>query len=64
MPFLKRFASDLFQTDGFKSKYWILVFAAYAILLAVVVSRHEPWMDEAQPWLLVNHFSTTELFAK
>jgi hypothetical protein len=42
----------------------MLIFVAYVILLAITVSRHEPWMDEAQPWLLVNDFSITELFTK
>ncbi|MCW3080426.1 hypothetical protein [Segetibacter sp.] len=45
-----------------KEKYEVIVFAIYAILLTVVVSHHEPWMDEAQAWLLAKDTSIKELF--
>ena len=57
-------SSDIDETGNFKDKYWIFVFALYAILLAAVVSEHEPWMDEAQAWLLAKDSSLTELFVK
>jgi len=46
------------------SKLHILVFAAYAVTLTITVVNHEPWMDEAQAWLLVQDTTPGELFAK
>jgi hypothetical protein len=45
-----------------KEKYGIVVFALYVILLTVVVAHHEPWMDEAQAWLLAKDTGFKELF--
>jgi hypothetical protein len=45
-------------------KLHFLVFAAYIVALAVTVLNHEPWMDEAQAWLLVQDTTPGELFAK
>ncbi|GEO11273.1 hypothetical protein [Segetibacter aerophilus] len=45
-----------------KEKYEVIVFALYAILLTIVVSHHEPWMDEAQAWLLAKDTRFKELF--
>lgn len=52
------------KTADFQSGYLFFVFAVYAVLLAVVVSKHEPWMDEAQAWLLAKDAGVVELFAK
>jgi len=45
---------------------WILylVFLIYAILIVVVVTRHEPWADEAQAWLLARDSSLFGLLFK
>jgi hypothetical protein len=64
MPSFKNYYSYLFKTDDLKSKYQTLVFAAFAILLALAVSRHEPWMDEAQAWLLVKDADPIDVFVK
>ena len=45
-------------------KLHIWIFAVYALALAYVVINHEPWMDEAQAWLLVQDTTPGELFAK
>jgi hypothetical protein len=55
---------DIYKNDSLKNKYWILIFAVYVIFLAVATSRHEPWMDEAQAWLLAKDSSVVELFVK
>lgn len=34
----------------------------YGSLLALVISRHEPWFDEAQAWLIARESSLAELF--
>lgn len=39
-------------------------FLVYLILLFTAVANHEPWMDEAQAWLLVKDVSLTDLFVK
>lgn len=63
MPDFKLYQSHLFEPDNFKSKRLLTaIFALYAILLAVAVANHEPWMDEAQAWLLVKDASLTEIF--
>jgi len=36
---------------------------AYALQLAIIVPRHEPWFDEAQAWLLARDSGVVELFA-
>ncbi len=45
---------------------WLLclVFLVYAILIIIVVSRHEPWADEAQAWLLARDSSLFDLLFK
>jgi hypothetical protein len=45
-----------------KKRYQVIVFAIYAILLSIVVAHHEPWMDEAQAWLLAKDTNVLELF--
>lgn len=40
------------------------VFFTYCILLGIAVSKHEPWFDEAQAWLLARDSSLTELYTK
>jgi hypothetical protein len=64
MPIIKLFWTDFYKIDSLKSKYWILVFAVYALLLSIAVWKHEPWMDEAQSWLLVSDLSVGELFTE
>ena len=56
--------SQFFNEDSFKRKNWAFVFSAYVILLVVMVATHEPWMDEAQAWLLVKDASLTDIFVK
>jgi hypothetical protein len=41
-----------------------LTFLLYASLLALVISRHEPWADEAQAWLMARDLSFFELFVR
>jgi hypothetical protein len=41
-----------------------LTFLLYASLLALVISRHEPWADEAQAWLMARDLSPFELFVR
>ncbi|MDQ4123529.1 MAG: hypothetical protein M3209_18995 [Acidobacteriota bacterium] len=60
----KPYSSEFSKIEAFKSKYWILVFLAYVVLLAAVVSNHEPWMDEAQPWLYGQDLSVRDLLVK
>jgi hypothetical protein len=47
-------------------KNWLtyLVTVIYALLLALVISRHEPWFDEAQSWLLARDNSPMTLVTK
>ena len=45
-------------------KLHIPVFVVYLLALAYTVFNHEPWMDEAQAWLLVQDTTPGELFAK
>ncbi|MGI8634900.1 MAG: hypothetical protein ACR2KZ_05810 [Segetibacter sp.] len=47
-----------------KERYQVIVFAIYIALLAIAVSHHEPWMDEAQAWLLAKDTGVKELFIK
>lgn len=47
-----------------KNQYQVIVFAIYLVLLATAVGHHEPWMDEAQAWLLAKDLSFKELFVK
>jgi len=42
---------------------WALL-AAWAVLLAIAVTRHEPWFDEAQAWLLARDAGVVDLFAR
>ena len=50
--------------DYLVEKYRVIVFAIYVILMALVVSKHEPWMDEAQAWLLAKDVGIKELLIK
>src|SRR3954470_338381 len=47
-----------------KEKYQLLVFGVFVTLLSIAVSHHEPWMDEAQAWLLAKDTGFKELFLK
>jgi hypothetical protein len=63
MPDFKLYQSYLFEADNFKSRRLLAaIFALYAVLLAFAVAHHEPWMDEAQAWLLVKDASLVEIF--
>ncbi|MFB3040518.1 MAG: hypothetical protein ACE1ZS_01770 [Candidatus Poribacteria bacterium] len=47
-------------------EYWFLclVLFIYTFLIFVVISRHEPWADEAQAWLLARDSGFVELLFK
>lgn len=47
-----------------KERYQYIVFAIYMTILAVAVSHHEPWMDEAQAWLLAKDTDVKDLLLK
>src|SRR5205085_4524514 len=47
-----------------KERYQLIVFSVFVTLLAIAVSHHEPWMDEAQAWLLAKDTGFKELFLK
>ncbi len=40
----------------------VVAASAYALLVALVIRRHEPWADEAQSWLLGRDASLTQLW--
>jgi hypothetical protein len=61
MQSLTSIFSDCYRIQDLPKSYLFLILAAYVILLSVVISRHEPWMDEAQAWMLAADFSLTEL---
>ncbi len=43
-------------------RYWYLpVFAVYLSIVGVTVARHEPWLDEAQPWLIARDADWSDL---
>jgi hypothetical protein len=50
--------------DKIAQKLLVFIFSSYVILLAITVYNHEPWMDEAQAWLLAKDVSVYELFTK
>ncbi|HEX8462251.1 MAG TPA: hypothetical protein VF623_12510, partial [Segetibacter sp.] len=45
-------------------KYQLIVFGIYLLLMVMVVNKHEPWMDEAQAWLLAKDVSVKDLLVK
>src|SRR3954462_9746655 len=47
-----------------RERYQLIVFSIFVTLLAIAVSRHEPWMDEAQAWLLAKDTSIKDLLLK
>ncbi len=48
-----------------QSRAWIYCIAAvYALLVAAVIQRHEPWADEAQGWLLARDAPLFDLWTK
>jgi len=57
-------ANKISVFEYIKERYQIIVFAFYVALMAVAVSHHEPWMDEAQAWLLAKDTGFKELFIK
>jgi hypothetical protein len=48
------------ELRGRKWEYAALLL--YALLLAILIPRHEPWFDEAQAWLLARDLSPVELY--
>jgi hypothetical protein len=55
---------DLSIINYLRKHYELIVFAVFAVLMAFVVSKHEPWMDEAQAWLLAKDASFKDLLVK
>lgn len=47
-----------------KERYEVIVFAVFVTVLSIGVARHEPWMDEAQAWLLAKDAGLQELFVR
>ena len=44
-------------------RYWYLpVFAVYLGIVGVTVAHHEPWLDEAQAWLIARDAAWSDLF--
>jgi hypothetical protein len=41
-----------------------LALGAYALLVALAIGRHEPWVDEAQSWLLARDASLAQLWGR
>lgn len=64
MPINTSSGSELFTLDNLKKNYWLIIFAVYLVLLGIIVSRHEPWMDEAQPWMFGEELNPFELVTK
>lgn len=64
MPITIAPGSKLFSAENLKKNYWLIIFAVYLVLLATVASRHEPWMDEAQPWIYGEELNPFELVTK
>ena len=58
---MKRFSDFSFKRERIFDIVCILV---YAVLTLLLVLHHEPWRDEAQPWLAVQKFGFFELFFK
>jgi hypothetical protein len=52
--------------SGLSVRQWVtgLTFLLYVSLLALVISRHEPWADEAQAWLMARDLSLFDLFVR
>ena len=38
--------------------------AVYAVIVGITISRHEPWADEAQAWLLARDASLVDLWSR
>ncbi|HEX2052461.1 MAG TPA: hypothetical protein VHJ78_01875 [Actinomycetota bacterium] len=46
-------------------RWWPAVYlAGYAVLIGVAVSRHEPWFDEAQAWLIARDSNPVTLLTR
>jgi tetratricopeptide (TPR) repeat protein len=44
-------------------RYWYVpVFALYLAVVGVTVAHHEPWLDEAQAWLIARDAAWSDLF--
>ncbi|MGI6373895.1 MAG: hypothetical protein ACOX0C_00960 [Patescibacteria group bacterium] len=49
----------------FRSKKFLsLIFIVYLIITGVMASRHIPWRDESQSWLLARDLSATQLLSQ
>src|SRR5829696_3139490 len=64
MPGPEKYKSNPLTGESLRQRYWVLVFVGFAVLLAIAVAHHEPWMDEAQAWLLAKDSNPAELFAQ
>ena len=47
-----------------QTNYQTVVFVVYIILLSIAIAHHEPWMDEAQAWLLAKDLGVKDLLIK
>ncbi len=48
-----------------RKNWWVyVVVALFAVLLFLLLPRHEPWFDEAQFWLLARDIGIVELFGR
>ena len=50
--------------DYLLRNYITVVFVVYAAVFTIAAFHHEPWMDEAQAWLLAKDASLAEIFLK
>lgn len=47
-----------------KNNWWkYLVFITYVMIVSLMITKHEPWFDEAQAWLIARDSSIPNLFA-
>ncbi|HEX9163634.1 MAG TPA: hypothetical protein VF980_18145, partial [Thermoanaerobaculia bacterium] len=52
----------LTTTDAMSRRLGIALLVAYAAATLALAIHHEPWRDEADSWLFVNHAPLQELF--
>lgn len=50
--------------EHFNKNLWLyIIWIVYTIFVGIAVSKHEPWFDEAQAWLLARDSNPVDLFA-
>src|SRR5215203_1893073 len=64
MPGVEKHKFNFFASQNLKARYCFAIFVAYAAVLTIAVAHHEPWMDEAQAWLLAKDTNPVELFVQ